>query len=53
MEVQWLRLCVSKAQGMGSIPGRGAKILHVAYCDQKKKKTEHVYIVCLHAEATF
>ena len=52
MEVQWLRLCVSKVQGMGSTPGleqRSYKLHTVV----KKKKKEHVYIVCLHAEATF
>ena len=28
--VQWLRLCISNAGGMGSIPGGGTKILHAA-----------------------
>ena len=36
--VQWLRLHTSSAGGMGSIPGRGTKILHVVQCGQKKKK---------------
>ena len=26
--VQWLTLCASTARGLGSIPGRGTKILH-------------------------
>ena len=35
--VQWLRLCASKAGGMGSIPGGGTKIPHDAQHDQRKK----------------
>ena len=27
--VQWVRLCVSNAGGVGSIPGQGTKIPHV------------------------
>ena len=38
LEVQWLRLCVSTAGGLGSIPGRGTKTPHAAWCGQKKKK---------------
>ena len=34
--VQWLGLCASTAGGMGSIPGRGTEILHVALRGQKK-----------------
>ena len=52
VEVQWLRLCF-QGTGHGFNSWSGAKILYVAYCGQKKKKIEHVYIVCLHAEATF
>ena len=35
---QWLRLRTCTAGGMGSIPGRGTKIPHAAWCGQKKKK---------------
>ena len=34
--VQWLRLPASTVGGMGSIPGRGTKILHAAWRSQKK-----------------
>jgi len=30
--VQWVRLCKSTAEGMGSIPGQGTKIPHVVRC---------------------
>ena len=30
LAVQWLRLCTSKAGGVGSIPGQGTETLHVA-----------------------
>ena len=45
MAVQWLRLCAPNAGGMGSIPGRGTKILHSAAratptLPQKKKEKE-------------
>ena len=36
--VQWLRLCISTAGGVGLIPGRGAKIPHAMQCGQKKRK---------------
>ena len=36
--VQWLRLHTSTAEGTGSMPGRGAKISHAVWCDQKEKK---------------
>ena len=36
--VQWLRLYISTAGGMDSIPGRGTKILRSAWHGQKKKK---------------
>ena len=35
---QWLRLCVSNTRAVGSIPGRGTKILYVTLHSQKKKK---------------
>ena len=38
--VQWLRLLTPNAGGMGSIPGRGTKILHAAWRGQKKKKVQ-------------
>ena len=38
LALQWLRLHVSTAVGMGSIPGWGTKIPHVAQCGKKKKK---------------
>ena len=34
--VQWLRLCAFPAEGMGSIPGQGTKILCTTQNDQKK-----------------
>ena len=37
-EVQWLELCVLTAEGPGSIPGRGTKILQAMWHNQKKKK---------------
>ena len=35
--VQWLRLCTSTAGDMGSIPGRGTKILHAVLSSPPKK----------------
>ena len=35
---QGLRPCVSKAEGMGLIPGQGTKIPNAMWCGQKKKK---------------
>ena len=37
LAVQLLRLCASTAGGVGSIPGRGTKILHAKKCGQKIK----------------
>ena len=43
LAVQWLRLCTSTAEGVGSIPGGGGiKIPHVARCGQKKNK--HLFV---------
>ena len=39
LEVQWLGLHVFIAEGTGSIPGRGTKILHAMLWGQKRKKT--------------
>jgi len=36
--VQWLRLCPSNAEGVGSIPGRGTKIPNGTWCSQKLNK---------------
>ena len=36
--IQWLGLCISTAEGMGSIPLQGTKIPLVTWCGQKKKK---------------
>ena len=36
--VQWLRLHVSNAGGMSSIPGWGTKISHAVHVAKKKKK---------------
>ena len=36
--VQWLRLHAFTAEGLGSIPDRGAKILHAVQGSQKKKR---------------
>ena len=35
--IQWLRLCTSTTGGMGSIPGRGIKILHAVWGSKKLK----------------
>ena len=31
LAVQWLRLCISNAGGIGLIPGQGTEISHIAY----------------------
>ena len=38
LAVHWLRLRASTAGAIGSIPAQGIKILHAAWCSQKKKK---------------
>ena len=38
LTVQWLRLCVSTAGGMGLIPSWGTKIPHASRCGQKELK---------------
>ena len=38
--IQWLGLCSFTAEGMGSIPGLGTKILEAAQLQPKKKKKE-------------
>ena len=40
LAVQWLRLCAPNAGGTGSIPGRGTKIPHAAWCSQNKNNIE-------------
>ena len=37
LAVQWLRLHISNAGDVGSIPDQGMKISHVAWCSQKVK----------------
>ena len=32
LRVQWLRLNPSTAEGMGSIPGQGTRVLHALQC---------------------
>ena len=41
---QGLRLHASKAGGTGSIPGRGTKIPHAAWCGQKKKRKKSIIL---------
>ena len=43
--VQWLRLCTSTAEGVGSNPGQGTKILRGAQEIKKKKKKDEVFRV--------
>ena len=38
LAAQWLGLCASTAEGTGSIPGQGTKILHATRCGQEIKK---------------
>ena len=38
LEVQWLRVCTSTAEGVGSVPGQGIEILHATRCTKRKKK---------------
>ena len=38
--VQWLRLPISNAEGMGSIPGWGTKTPHATQQKKKKKKKQ-------------
>ena len=37
LAVQWLRLCISTAGGMGSSHGQGTKISHAAGCTPSSK----------------
>ena len=49
-----LRLCTSKAGGVGSIPGWGTKIPHAAWYSQKyfffKKKRIYAYLWLIHVD---
>ena len=45
LAVQWLRLLTAIAEGAGSIPGQGTKILHARHCGQKEKLTSFPDIV--------
>ena len=38
LAVQWLGLCTFTAEGKGSIPGAGTKILQAAWCGKKTNK---------------
>lgn len=38
--VKWLGLGVFMVKDLGSIPGRGIRILHASWGNQKKKKKE-------------
>ena len=38
--VLWLRLWASTAEGVGSIPGQGTKILYAMWCSLKGKKNK-------------
>ena len=38
--VQWLGLCAFTAEGMGSVPGQGTKILQAMQLAAAKKKKE-------------
>ena len=38
LAVPWSRLCISTAEDMGSIPGRGSRILHATWGSQKEKE---------------
>ena len=40
LAVHWLRLRASTAGATGSIPAQGIKILHAAWCSQKKKASD-------------
>ena len=35
--LQWLRVCGSKAEGVGSVPGQGTKIPHATQQGEKKQ----------------
>ena len=40
--LQWLRVCGSKAEGVGSVPGQGTKIPHATQQGEKtNKQTEN------------
>ena len=44
LAVQWLGPCTFTAEGLGSIPGRGTKILQAAWPKPKKISQCHYYI---------
>ena len=43
--VQWLGLHALTAEGPGSIPGRGTKILQAAHSNQKKKRQQGWFLL--------
>ena len=44
LAVQWLRLCISNAGGMGSIPGQGTKIPNSAGCSPSSPEKNIRYL---------
>ena len=46
LAVQWLGLDTFTAESVGSIPGRGTKILQAAWHGQKKKKKKKLIQKC-------
>ena len=48
LAAQGLRSCSSIAGATGLILGWGAKILHITYCGQKKKKKIHFLFYKIH-----
>ena len=49
MGLQWLRLCISTAGGMGFIPGQGTKIPHALLHGQIKPKLKKKKKKCPYA----
>ena len=43
LTVQWLGLCTFSAEGPGSIPSQGTKILQAVWCGQKTKKEKKIF----------
>ena len=46
LAIQWLKLLTTISGGTGSIPGWGTKILHAAWCGQKKKEKRKKKSIC-------
>ena len=43
---QWLRLHTSNAGGMGSVLGKGVKILHAMQPKRKINLNKYIYVLC-------